>query len=67
MEIGSGPPIQAQVAALNKATEVQEQTVSKLLNDSAQQLQQQADAVEQTQQSSGAALTGLGAGLDITA
>ena len=66
MEIGSGPPIQVQVEVLNKATEVQEQTVSRLLDDSAQQLKQQQEAVQQTHEASGASLTGLGTGLDIT-
>ena len=66
MEIGSGPPIQTQIEALKKAEDVQEQTVSRLLQDSAQQLQEQQKTVQETQQVSGASLTGLGTGLDIT-
>ena len=56
-----------QVEVLKKATEVQEQAVSQLLQDSSQQLQEQQETVQQTQQSSGAALTGLGTGLDVSA
>lgn len=67
MEIGSGPSSQVQLEVLKKSTEVQEQAVSQLLQDSAQQLQEQQETVEQTQQSSGATLTGLGTGLDISA
>ena len=67
MEIGSGPSSQVQVEVLKKATEVQEQAVSQLLQDSSQQLQEQQETVQQTQQSSGAALTGLGTGLDVSA
>lgn len=66
MEISSGPSIQTQIEVLKKAEDVQEQVVSQLLEDSAQQLQQQQKAVEETQKSSGAALTGLGTGLDVT-
>ncbi len=67
MEIGSGAPLQAQVEVLKKATDLQEQTVSQLLNDNAQQLQEQQRAAQENQTTSGAALTGLGTGLDITA
>ena len=67
MEIGSGPPIQVQIDALNKATDVQEQTVTRLLDDSAKQLQEQQKVVEDTQQTSGSTLTGIGTGLDVTA
>lgn len=66
MEIGSGPPIQTQIEALKKAEDVQEQTVSRLLQDSAQQLQEQQKTAQETQEVSGASLTGLGTGLDIT-
>ena len=67
MEIGSGPSVQQQVEVMKKATEVQEQTVSQLLNDSSKQLQEQQKTVQETQQASGSALTGLGTGLDISA
>ena len=67
MEISSGPSIQQQVEVLKKATEVQEQTVSQLLNDSSAQLKEQEETVQKTQQSSGSALTGLGTGIDISA
>ncbi len=67
MEIGSGPSVQTQVEVLKKATEVQEQAVSQLLDDSAQQLQQQQERVQQTQQVSGASLTGVGTSLDVKA
>lgn len=67
MEIGSGPSSQVQLEVLKKSTEVQEQAVSQLLQDSAQQLQEQQETVEKTQQSSGSTLTGLGTGLDISA
>ena len=68
MEINSGPSIQQQVEVLKKATEVQEQTVSQLLNDSSAQLKEQEKTVQQTQESSsGSALTGLGTGIDISA
>ncbi len=66
MEIGSGPPIQTQIEAIKKAEDVQEQTVSRLLEDSSQQLKEQQRTVQETQAASGAALTGLGTGLDIT-
>ena len=66
MEVSSGPSIQTQVEVLKKAEDVQEQAVQQLLNDSAQQLKEQRDtAQEKEQASSGAALTGLGTGLDI--
>jgi hypothetical protein len=67
MEIGSGPPLDAQIEVIKKATEVQEQAVSQLLEDSAAQLKQQNKSVQQTQQDSGANLTGIGTGLDVTA
>ena len=67
MEINSGSSIQTQVEVLKKAEEVQEQVVSQLLEDNAQQLQEQQEAVEDTQKSSGAGLTGLGTGLDVSA
>ncbi len=67
MEIGSGPSVQTQVEVLKKATEVQEQAVSKLLDDSAQQLQQQQERVQEKQETSGASLTGIGASLDLKA
>ncbi len=67
MEIGTGIPVQAQIEVMKKATDIQEQTVSTLLDNSAQQLKQQQNTVEQTQKTSGASLTGLGTGLDITA
>jgi hypothetical protein len=66
MEIGSGPPIQTQIEAMKKAEDVQEQTISKLLQDSSQQLQKQQKTAQETQEVSGAALTGLGTGIDIT-
>lgn len=66
MEIGSGPPIQTQIEAMKKAEDVQEQAISKLLQDSTQQLQEQQKTVQKTQEVSGAALTGLGTGIDIT-
>ena len=66
MEINSGPSIQTQIEVLKKAEDVQEQAVTQLLNDSAQQLQEQQQSVQETQKASGAALTGLGTGLDIT-
>jgi len=67
MEISSGPSIQQQVEVIKKATEVQEQTVSQLLNDSAAQLKEQEQSVQDTQEVSGSALTGLGTGIDISA
>jgi len=66
MEIGSGPPIQTQIEAMKKAEDVQEQTISKLLEDSTQQLQEQQKTAQKTQEVSGATLTGLGTGIDIT-
>ena len=66
MEIGSGPPIQTQIEAMKKAEDVQEQTISKLLQDSSKQLQEQQKTAQETQEVSGAALTGLGTGIDIT-
>ncbi len=66
MEINSGPSIQTQIEVLKKAEDVQEQAVTQLLNDSAQQLQEQQKSVQETQKNSGATLTGLGIGLDIT-
>ncbi len=67
MEISSGPSVQTQVEVLKKAEDIQEQAVTKLLQDSAQQLQKQQDDAQEAQKTSGAALTGLGTGLDITA
>ncbi len=67
MEINSGPSVQTQVEVLKKAEDIQEQTVTRLLEDSAQQLQKQQDNVQEAQKTSGAALTGLGTGLDVTA
>jgi len=67
MEIGSGPSIQQQLEVMKKATEVQENTVSQLLNDSSKQLQEQQQTVQKTQSTSGSALTGLGTGIDISA
>lgn len=67
MEIGSGPSIQQQVEVMKKATDVQEQTVSQLLNDSSKQLQEQQMTVQKTQEASGSTLTGLGTGIDISA
>lgn len=62
MEVtGGGAPLQA----LKKAEDVQEQTVTRLLDDSAKQQQEVQAKVEETQKVSGAALTGLGTGLDI--
>ena len=65
MEIGSGPSIQTQVEVLKKAEDVQEQAVQQLLEDSAQQLKEQQKTVQEKEQVSGAALTGLGTGLDV--
>ena len=67
MEIGTGPSIQQQVEVMKKAADVQERTVSQLLSDSSQQLQTQQKDVQETQKTSGAALTGLGTGIDISA
>lgn len=67
MEVNSGPSIQAQVEVLKKATDVQEQTVSQLLEANTQQLKQQQESVQETQNTSGSALTGLGTGIDINA
>ena len=64
MEISSGPSIQVQTEVLKKATETQEQAVSSILQDSAQQLQEQ-QQIQQTQQKSTAQLTGLGGSLDL--
>lgn len=62
MEVTGGAPIQA----LKKAEDVQEQAVTRVLEDSAK-LQKEVQAkAEETQKASGAALTGLGTGLDIT-
>lgn len=59
MEIGSGPPIQTQIDAMKKATDVQEQAVT--------QLQEQRNTPTAAEQVSGAELTGIGSGLDIRA
>ncbi len=67
MEIGSGPSINAQIEVMKKATEVQEQTVSTLLNNSAAQLQEQQNTPPASEPVSGAELTGIGTGLDIRA
>ncbi len=69
MEIGSGPSIQPQIDVLKKAEDVQEQAVTKLLDDSSKQLQEQeqVQATKDAEKASSAALTGLGTGLDITA
>jgi len=67
MEIGTGPSIQQQIEVMKKATDVQERTVSQLLSDSSQQLQTQQKNIQETPKSSGAALTGLGTGIDISA
>ena len=67
MEISSGPSIQTQVEVLKQAENVQAQSVSRLLDDSAQQLQEQEQTVQETHQESTAQLTGLGTGLDISA
>jgi len=67
MEVGSGPSAQVQIDVMNKAKDVQEQTITRLLDDSAKQLQEQQKSAQQTQETSGATLTGIGTGLDITA
>ena len=66
MEVSGGSG-GAGIMAMKKAEDVQEQTVSRILNDSAQQLQEQRQTQEDTQKTSSAALTGLGTGLDVTA
>jgi len=67
MEISSGPSSQQQVEVLKKATEVQEQAVSKLLDASSAQLKEQQASVQETQETSTSAITGLGGGIDISA
>lgn len=67
MEISSGPSAQTQVQVMKKAEDVQEQMVSRLLNDSSQQLEEQRNTAKAQEGVSSAALTGLGIGLDITA
>ncbi|MDF1880459.1 hypothetical protein JHD50_03925 [Sulfurimonas sp. MAG313] len=67
MEISGAPSSQQQVEVLKKSTEVQERAVSQLLNDSSAQLKEQQKIAQETQKTSGAALTGLGTGLDISA
>jgi len=62
MEVSSGAPLQA----MKKAEDVQEQAMMRLLNDSTQQLQEQREKAQDVQKTSGARLTGLGTGLDIT-
>lgn len=62
MEVSGGAGLQAFI----KAEEVQEQTVTRLIDDNTKQLQEQQQKVEETQKASGSALTGLGTGLDIT-
>lgn len=66
MEISSGPSVQTQVQVMKKAEDVQEQMMSRLLNDSSQQLDEQRNTAKAQASISGAALTGLGTGLDIT-
>jgi len=65
MEISSGPSASVQTEVLKKANEVQAQAVSSLLEDSAQQLNEQRQQVQQQSQVSTAQLTGLGGSLDI--
>jgi len=67
MQVNSGPNIQTQVEVLKQAENVQEQGITKLLEQNTQQLQQQEEAVENRQKESTSQLTGLGTGLDITA
>jgi hypothetical protein len=52
---------------MKKAEVVQEQMMSRLLNDSSQQLDEQRNTAKAQESVSSAALTGLGVGLDITA
>ena len=59
MEIGSGPSLETQLFAMKKATEVQGQSILKVLEDTALQTQQQ------VQQKNAADLTGLGQQLDL--
>ena len=59
MEIGSGPSLDAQLFAMKKATEVQGESIIKVLEDTALQTQQQ------VQEKNAADLTGLGQKLDI--
>jgi hypothetical protein len=67
MEIGSGTSIQTQIQVMKKAEDLQENTMSRLLNDSSQQLEEQRNITKAQESVSGASLTGLGVGLDITA
>ncbi len=67
MEINGTTPIQTQVDVLKQAENVQAQSVTRLLEDNAQQVQTQDQKVQETAQESTALLTGLGTGLDITA
>jgi t-SNARE complex subunit (syntaxin) len=74
MEIGSGAvnqvPSQVQTDVLKKTQDVQEQAITRLLDDGAQQqkqLQEQTQQTQDTQKNSTAQLTGLGIGLDISA
>lgn len=57
MEIGTGAPIQTQIYALDKAKEVQENSITALLESALPQPQQQ-------QPQSSSAVTGLGGQLD---
>ena len=66
MEISSGPSGQVQTEVLKKANEVQAQAVSTLLDESAKQLENQREQVQETQhQASTASLTGIGGNLDL--
>lgn len=67
MEISSGSAAQTQIQVMKKAEVVQEQMISRLLNDSSQQLDEQRNTAKAQESVSSAALTGLGVGLDITA
>jgi len=70
MEIGNSVPSQVQIDVLKKTQDVQEQAVTRLLDDSSQQLKQQQEQQQNTQdvnKATTAQLTGLGVGLDISA
>ena len=64
MEV-SGPSIQVQTQVLKEATQGQEQAISQLIDNEAQQLGEQRQQIQETQQTSTAQLTGLGGNLDI--
>ncbi|HIC44573.1 MAG TPA: hypothetical protein EYO73_09935 [Sulfurimonas sp.] len=66
MEITSGSPIQIQTEVLKKADDVQEQAVSRLIQNDTAQLKEQQKTVEDTQKPSASALTGLGMALDLS-